>query len=344
MKLLICTQMVDKNDANLSAFHEWIAQFAARCEKVIVICLYEGKHTLPKNVEVISLGKEKKVSRLAYIRRFYKNIISRRHDYDAVFVHMNPEYIVLGGYFWRRWGKRIGLWYAHRSVTLKLRIAVHFADLIFTVSNASFRLRTEKCRMVGHGIDTELFKPDIRETSIDTRIVTTGRIAASKRLLEMLQVLDVLHAKGEKFRFTVIGTPLTSNDARYEKRLHEEVRKRPYQDRVQFVGSVPHQNLPAFLNQQDVFLNFSTTGNMDKAGLEALAMTVPVVTTNEAFKDLLEPFELYIGDPSVEKIAKSIDHIMDRPDRGAVVATLRNKVVEGHSLSRLVPVIVSLLS
>ncbi|MBI4086504.1 hypothetical protein HY416_00780 [Candidatus Kaiserbacteria bacterium] len=60
MKLLICTQTVDRGDPTLGFFHEWIAEFARHCERVIVVCLFEGEHSLPENVTVLSLGKERR--------------------------------------------------------------------------------------------------------------------------------------------------------------------------------------------------------------------------------------------------------------------------------------------
>jgi glycosyltransferase involved in cell wall biosynthesis len=82
---------------------------------------------------------------------------------------------------------------------------------------------------------------------------------------------------------------------------------------------------------------------MDKAVLEALSTGVPVIATNEAFRDLLLPFGLYIEERDYGTLADTVDKIMNSPDRAAVVATLRNKVVEQHSLSKLIPKIISKL-
>ena len=75
MKLLIVTQKVDKNDPILGFFHRWIEEFARHVEFVTVICLGVGEYSLPVNVKVLSLGKEKKKSRLKYIFMFYKSNI-----------------------------------------------------------------------------------------------------------------------------------------------------------------------------------------------------------------------------------------------------------------------------
>ena len=343
MKLLIVTQVVDTKDPVLGFFHEWIEEFAKQCDSVMVICLRKGEYHLPENVRVFSLGKEKGSSRLARIKKFFSYIYTYRNNYDTVFVHMNPEYIALGGFLWRRWHKKIALWYTHKSVDAKLRFAMRFVDIVFTASRASFRVTSGNVAVVGHGIDTEFFKPDMKEGSIETRIVTTGRIARSKHQIEMLSVLDELYKRDEKFRFTIVGAPSTPTEEEYAAILRHEINLRPYHDKVTLVGPVPHNQLPKILNEQDIFFNFSTTGSMDKAVLEALAVGVPVLSTNEAFKDLLSPFDLYVASKDIGVLADRVDKIMNRPDRAGVVATLRNKVVEHHSLFKLIPRIVSTL-
>ena len=315
MKLLICTQIVDSTDSNLGFFHDWIAEFAKHCEQVTVICLKKGAYALPSNVRVLSLGKEEGTSKFTRMVRFYKYIFGYRSDYDAVFVHMNPEYVLMGVFLWRRWGKPVSLWYAHKSVTWKLRQAVRQVTRVFSVSDASFMVPTPKLVAVGHGIDTELFKPHIREDSTRLRLVTAGRIAESKHLVEMLDMLDILHARGEKFTFTIIGAATTPEEGVYAEQLKAEVARRPYSANVHMQGAVAHQDLPALLNAQDMFLNFGTTGNMDKAGLEALACGVPLLATNEAFAPLLSLYGLYVESGRSEDAADALQNFMNRPDQ-----------------------------
>jgi hypothetical protein len=45
-----------------------------------------------------------------------------------VFVHMNKEYVVLGGLFWHAWHKPISLWYNHRYGNIFSRIAGQLAN------------------------------------------------------------------------------------------------------------------------------------------------------------------------------------------------------------------------
>jgi hypothetical protein len=92
MKLLIVTQVVDSTDLYLGFFHRWIEELAPRFENIEVVCLLEGKHALPKNVRIHSLGKERgKQPSYIYAFRFLKIVWRLRKEYDAVLVHMNQE-------------------------------------------------------------------------------------------------------------------------------------------------------------------------------------------------------------------------------------------------------------
>ena len=347
MKLLITTQIVDKSDPNLGFFHRWIEEFAKHCERVEVICLSEGEHTLPKNVHVHSLGKEKMktgngFSRLIYAIRFNLLIFKLRRTYDTVFVHMNPEYVVLGGWFWKLYKKKISLWYMHRSVTRTLKIAERVVDAIFTASPESFRLQSKQLHIVGHGIDTEKFAhvtKSVREKDAPLRIVTISRISPSKRIIEMLDVLDVLAAQHISFSFSIAGGAGTPEDDAYVVKLKEEIAKRSYRNRVIYLGPISHDRVPEILAHGDVFLNLSVTGSLDKAVLEPLLLGIPAVTTNEAFKDVLSEYGLYVDEFDPAKVADAIQESA-RVD----TAPLKKYVLRNHSLSVLIPRILKILS
>ena len=178
MKLLIITQKVDSNDDVLGFMHGWIAEFAKQCISVTVICLQAGEHYLPDKVKVLSLGKESGRSKIKYLWRFYKYIWREWHNYEAVFVHMNEMYVILGWLGWKLWHKKISLWYAHGHVSLSLKIAAKLADIIFTSTQSGFRLPSKKVHVIGQGIDTNIFqiKNDALCVNDKFKIITVGRI------------------------------------------------------------------------------------------------------------------------------------------------------------------------
>ncbi len=339
MRILICTQAVDKNDPILGFFHRWIEEFATHCESVMVICLREGEHSLPQNVHVFSLGKEKGAGRVSRAVRFLKLIVAHRKEYDAVFVHMNPEYVILGGALWRLLNKPIGLWYVHRSINLRLRLAVLFLTRVFSVSKESFRLPTHKLIIVGMGLDPAFSSVQCDRGDTALRIITTGRISKTKRLREMLDALDILHANGVSFIFTIAGAPVMPSDRAYEKELRADIERRSYRGLVRFVGAIPHRDIPALLARHSTFLNLSTTGSVDKAVLEAMAVGLVPVTSNEAFGALLEPLGLYVPSAAPEPLARALAR-SSMVDISALQETTRRT----HSLTTLVPIIVDTLS
>jgi glycosyltransferase involved in cell wall biosynthesis len=339
MNLLICTQVVDRKHSNLALAHEWIAEFAKHCESVSVICLYEGEHALPSNVRVYSLGKERRPrSSIRYALRFWHLLWELRGSYDTVFVHMNPEYVLLGSVFWRITGKKIALWYTHKSVTLKLRVAVLLASVVFSASSESFRIATRKLRIVGHGIDTVLFASRPRQPK-GLRIVTVGRISKSKRVLEILDALDVLYARHVPFHFTIVGGPIFAHDIAYEAQVQSAITNRPYASKISIMGVVPYQQLPDLLSAESVFINLSETGSIDRAVLEAISIGLVPVTSNEAFKAMLSPYGLYVSSNNPEKIADAIEHAQHQNTE-----VLQERIAIEHSLPGLVSRIVALLS
>lgn len=267
MKLLIITQAVDQGDSDLGFFVRWIEEFAKHCEKVTVICLRIGKYALPDNVEVIALGR---ATRFLRTLRFWRVCISRRKEYDAVFVHMNPEYIVAAGFIWRFMHTRIALWYTHKSVTLKLRLAVVLADIIFTASKESFRLHSKKVRVMGHGIDTDFFSPDSSVSRGDW-MLSVGRLMPSKRhdlaIRIAVQEGKGLHIAGEG--------PERERLASLARELGACVR---------FLGGIDQLRLRDEYRTAACLIHTSETGSLDKVVLEALACGLPVRTNDPTLK------------------------------------------------------------
>lgn len=273
MKLLIVTQVVDENDSNLGFFHRWLEEFAKHCEHVTVICLKEGAHQLPPNVSVYSLGKEKgKASRFTYARRFWKLIREHSSEYDTVFVHMNPEYVLLGGPFWRAQGKKIALWYVHKSVTWTLRIALRLVDVVFTASPESFRIPSPKVRIMGHGIDTEFFTPDA-SVSRGTHFLSVGRLMQSKQ-----HNLAIRAAYDASVPLRIAGEgPERERLAALARELGAD---------VTFLGGLTQEKLRDEYRAAAKLVHRSLTGSLDKVVLEAAACGCSIDSTDPAIRVL----------------------------------------------------------
>jgi glycosyltransferase involved in cell wall biosynthesis len=238
--MLIITQKVNKEDPVLGFFHDWIIEFAKHESNLTVLCLELGSHTLPSNIKVISLGKEKWYGRLRILWNFLRVLASRRHD--KVFVHMNPEYIVLGGLWWRLCGARIALWYTHKSVNFKLKIATWFSHVIFSASQESFRYKTSKLKVVGHGIDSGIFYPS-SDFPKEHHIVTVGRISPTKNYEPLIDAMEILVKSFPALRLSIAGGPISSSDQAYYEIIKGRVFEKKLEKNIIFLGPVSYEKV-----------------------------------------------------------------------------------------------------
>ena len=335
MKLLIVTQKVDKNDDILGFFHQWILEFAKYYEFITVIALQVGEYDLPENVKVLSLGKEKGGSKISYIFNFYKYIWNERKNYDAVFVHMNPEYIVFGGLLWRILRKNIYLWYNHKKGGVRAKIAKMFSKKVFYTSTHAYMARFKKSKIMPVGIDTEMFKQnkDIEKKKIS--ILSLGRISPVKRVDVLIDALIELDKKGIDFETSIYGNP-TDKDSESYKNIRNSARVLEGKNKVIFHNGVSYQETPNIYNKANIFVNLTPSGSFDKTIVEAMACQTIVLTENESLKDNV-PSEL-IFDGSKNDLVKKLEHTLLLPNEKIeqLGEFLRYKAVENHSLNRLV--------
>jgi len=337
MRLLIVTQKVDKKDPILGFFHRWIEEFAKNFEKVTVVCLEKGEYNLPTNVKVLSLGKEERRSKAEYISRFYRYIWQERKNYDVVFVHMNQEYILLGGLLWKLLNRKMILWYTHRQVNLKLQIAEKLADAILTSSEESFGVKSGKVKYVGHGINTEIFKPMTRDWTSHI-LVSVGRITPIKNCQILLDSLSLLIKNNPKWQVVFIGDPVTNSDKAYKDKLEDKMKKNNIASNVQFVGSLTPTEIKDKFSKAFASVNMTPTGGMDKVVLESLAVGCPVFTSNVACQNLFGKYSsLFIFKfDDISNLIQKIESWKNQENKEDIVSELSNKVISGYSVSNVI--------
>lgn len=286
MNLLIITQKVDKNDGVLGFFHAWVEKFAKHCEKITVICLQKGEYDFPKNVHVLSLGKEEGDSRFKYFFRFYRYIWRERKNYDSVFVHMNREYVLLGGVLWRAWGKKIMLWSNHKKGNIFTRIAVYLSDVVFCTSKFSYTAQFKKTKIMPVGVDTELFKRTVSAERKKNSILCIGRIAPVKNIDVLIDVLLLLDNEGRDFTATLVGDSL-SKDTEYLTIIRTKAAPLLEKGKIQFLGSIPNSKTAEIYARHEIYVNLTDSGSFDKTILEAMASECIVIASNALLKDIL---------------------------------------------------------
>ena len=297
MRLLILTQKVDIDDDVLGFFHQWIVEFARHCESVLVICLEQGEYKLPDNVRVMSLGKEKyscdSNSLYSYLIRrfvlgfnFYKLIWQERGSYDKVFVHMNKEYVVLGGPLWRLWGKQTVLWYNHVYGNIWARLAGGLATKVLFTSSYSFFSRINKSEIMPAGIDTDYIKMELGVEKEANSILCLGRLAPIKNIEVLLDAVEILKNKRVQFRLNIVGVAI-ERDSEYEVMLKAKVKNSGLSDQVKFYGSVPYRDVSDIFMKNQVYVNLTNSGSLDKTTLEGMSAEEIALVSNDYYKQLL---------------------------------------------------------
>ncbi len=280
--ILIITQKVNAKDDLLGFFVGWLHEFSKNFEKVFVITLEKGAYELPKNVFVYSLGKENSNLKIARALTFYKLLFQLVPKTDGVFAHMSPVFAIASWPVAVLYRKRIILWYLHRSVTGRLKLAEKLCYKIVTASKESLKLISSKVIEIGHGIQVEQFKTVRNWPNKKLEILSVGRISRIKDYETLLEAAKILKDKDLNFQVKIVGQPIMVPDFKYQKLLVSLQEKLELKDVVEFVGFVPYSQMVRYYKETDLVIGLTPYGGIDKVILEGMASGCLVLTSNEA--------------------------------------------------------------
>jgi glycosyltransferase involved in cell wall biosynthesis len=346
MKILMLTPEVTPRSQQ-GFIVTWIDKLSRKVDTLHVIALddYDREVVLPENVTVYNLGERKtKLTKYLYFSRIIFNLL-RQKSVDVVFCHM---YVVFA-FMVAPWIKPLRIpiiqWYAHGRVDFKLRAAHLIADKIVTPSKESFRIKSDKVIITGHGIDTDRFRPaeSGKAKSGHNRhvVLSVGRISPVKDYETLIRAADILvnqKNRGNLEFFIAGGVPISSQEIYYQNMVNL-VKELKLTDKLKFVGQIPYTDVVDCYLTCDIFVNASRTGSVDKAVLEAMACARPVLTSNEAFNDILADYAglLLFSPGNPAELSKRIETLlqMSELERAQIGDSLRKIVERGHSIEGL---------
>lgn len=338
MRLLVVTQALDTADPVLGFFDAWVRRLSERVP-IAVFALRVGAHTLPTGTIVERIRAEGPRSRLRDAARFLALSVRHRRSYDTVLVHMNPEYVVLAGIFWKLMGKRVALWYNHPKRHMLLQIALLFADRVFYTSPQAATAGAIAGMRMPVGIDTELFAPGSKKRDPHL-IYLQGRVSEGKRIHVALAALRALRAAKVPARLAIVGPA----DDVYLTRLREEFAPEFAEGAADYFGPAKNTDTPELFAHAAVALNLAREGHFDKTALEAASCETPVVVGSRTFAGLIpDPWIVRGDDPAAVSHALLRFFALSARERTALGKTLRERVVATHSLPTLIDRLVASL-
>lgn len=346
MKLLIITQKVDEGDDLLGFFVDWVSEFAKRFDEVNVITLAKSYYNLPSNVHIFSLGKEKNNSKLARFFYFYKYLFQLVPKSSGIFAHMSPIFVIASWPAAFIFRKRIVLWYLHRSVTMRLKIAEKLSYKIVTAAKESLEIKSKKIIETGHGININRFKTEKSWNDEAVKILSVGRISKIKDYETLLRAALILKDKSINFGIEIIGRPIMSPDFPYFESLKLLKGKLNLGDVIRFIGFVPHNKIADYYKKSDIVVGMTPKGGIDKSLLEAMASGTLILTSNEEMARYLGEYNKELifdyGEPAdlAEKLTRVIDWPANKKSEASVF--LSDSVEKFHDLENLIEKIIKL--
>jgi len=227
----------------------------------------------------------------------------------------------------------IMLWYTHRHVSWRLRLAAMLADRIVTASPESFQLESDKVRVIGHGINTNRFAPTSNfQRPTSKTILAVGRRAPIKNY-ELLITSTQYLPKDVHVR--IVGGDEGNAPRSYAQTLQQQINALELSDRITLVGAVGYDRIPVEYQNAAIHVNLCPTGGLDKAVLEGMACGAITLVRNETFRAVLGDLaeQLIVASENPKVIAARLESLLNLSDedRRAMSGRLREIVVNGFS-------------
>ena len=211
MRLLMITRKVDYQDASPAGFtYNWVKKISQKVDKLYVIAWQKSNQdSLPDNVELKSLPNNK-LLKIIFLKLEILRLLPK---VNGLFCQQNPEYTIIAAPLAKIFGKRVVSWYTHKDVSWRLKTVNLLADRILSASKESCRLKDrKKIRVIGHGIDTNHFKPAALKPETEEsqtgaagsfnrleqfqsdvfKIISIGRISPIKNYETFIEAINIL--------------------------------------------------------------------------------------------------------------------------------------------------------
>ena len=314
-RILIFNISTDSNNTSLGFAINWLNQLSEYYIEVDVVTLNEGTtDMLNDNINVYchdSIDTDK-ITKFIALRKIIKNLL-KNNEYRFCLSHMTTSLTLVSSTISRFRNLQSILWYTHKGPTtfikkIVLYLGALFSDRIITASENSFPLKFKKVTSIGHAINyEEFYRSRVNTESKDFLILS--RISRSKNIEE--SILGFLNSVyGESQSITIVGGPLTKQDADYENYLKSKYSE---YSNIRFAGSIPHPNLSSYIGKAGFHINNTPKGFYDKSVLETLSGGIINFYLNSEYDKNIHPEYLKIlkFDGTKDDLTKSINIISE---------------------------------
>jgi len=173
--------------------------------------------------------------------------------------------------------------------------------------------RYENKVFIGHAhfIDFDKFKVQKPLNKRDNLVGYVGRLSQEKGILNFLEAIPLVIETRDDARFLIAG------DGQLRSTVDVYLQQASLSSKVNFVGWVPHDELPSYLNEMKLLVIPSYTEGGPLIAIEAIACGTPVISTLVGLMpDIITDGKtgFILEDNSPECIAKNIIRALSHPD------------------------------
>ncbi len=165
--------------------------------------------------------------------------------------------------------------------------------------------------MIPNGLEVRRLRHRLR-TVVRPSLVWVRAFHSIYRPEMAIEALRDLHHDFPEARLTMLGPDKGDGSFQMTRRRAEAL---GVADKVQFGGLVPNQEIPRWLDENDVFLNTTDVDNMPLSVMEAMAAGLCVVTTDPGgIQFLITKGEALLVRPGcAEAMAKAVRQVLTEP-------------------------------
>lgn len=285
--------------AGASSIHtvRWVNAMAARGHDVHLMTMHKGN--LNEIDEQVKVHHFKIPAPFGYfLNRFEMNMLLKKIKPDLVHAHYVSGYGTLARLARFRptllsvWGSDVYLFpYRSKRNEKTLRKNLAFTNHI-TATGEALKKQTEQfvrpaepIKVIPFGIELALFKPK-RERSENDEVIYIGTVKGLKAvygidilLKSIAQLLTVLRVNNEvdvanRIKIMIVGAGPQLGE------LQQLANELQISGITEFVGAVPNEQVPHYLNKLDIYCALSRSESFGVAVLEASACEVPVIVSD----------------------------------------------------------------
>ena len=293
--------IVGKNDGGgMSVYVQQISKYLSENHSVTVVTGEKADSFTDKNLEFISLDifeSELNVEDKEIYLQEFKNKLEETLDlnnFDVIHAHY-----WLSGLVAREISTVLNIPFIFTSHSLGIFLdgynkeRVDCEKIVMTSTNLitassifetmliadTYKIDENKIEKITPGVDRKIFIPDL-SVEKENIILSIGRIQEQKGQLQTIEFLNNFKKIQNDFKCYFIGGPSGKHGNEYLQELQQTIKDFNLDKHVEFLGDLPQTEIIELLKKAKLLIHTSKFETFGLVAIEANAMGVPVLTTN----------------------------------------------------------------